>query len=82
MASPCLHLHCLRMVTQQSVHTPMSPSPVLPLKLLVWEETTVVLPYFLTATITNHSESRADFISTLEVAVDEIDNGTKLISHV
>ena len=42
------------------------------------EETAVVSPYYLTATISNHSESRADFISTLEVAVDEIDNGTNM----
>ena len=45
------------------------------------EETAVVPPYYLTA-ITNHSESRADFISTLDVAVDEIDNGTNITCEI
>ena len=46
------------------------------------EDTEVVAPYYLTAIIGNHTESRADFTSILEVAVDDIDNGTHITCEI
>ena len=46
------------------------------------EETRQVYPYSLTVTVANRNGSRADLASTLEVMVDDINNGTNITCEI